>query len=114
MMLSSVLYGGIAAARIFMHEDFHDSRMQRILGIGRCRTALDIMHIAFIDNQRTLKLPHPLRVDTEIGLQQFFSFTFRYIDKASSSTQLFKAANLLSVYSASLPKYFLKQIRMLL
>ena len=85
-VIAPVLYGGIAAACIFMHEDFHDSRMQRILGIGRCRTALDIMHIcAFIhDNQRTLKLPHPLRVDTEIGLQRFFQlYPFRHIDKAS-------------------------------
>ena len=70
-----------------MYEDFNNCRMQGILRIIRCRTALYIMHIgSFINNdQRSFKLSHPLRIDTEIRLKRFFKlYTLRNIDKAAA------------------------------
>ena len=71
-IVGPVLDRGIAALAVLLDDDFDHRRMQRVGGIHRRGTALDIMHLrAFLDdNQRALELAHVLSVDPEVRLER--------------------------------------------
>ena len=82
-----VLHCRVPALAAFLDDDLHHGGMQRILGIGRCGAAFNIMHIRSLidDDQGSLKLTHLFRIDAEIGLQRFFQlYPFRDIDEGSA------------------------------
>ena len=79
-----VLNGGIFNFGVFIDNNLHNSGMQLILIALRRRTAFQIRHITFIigNNQRTLKLPGILGINTKIS-RKFHrtAHAFRNINK---------------------------------
>ena len=76
-----------SGAGIFLHDDLHDSAVQRVRAVDRRRAAFDIVdEAAFVgDDQRPLKLPHVFRVDPEVRLQRNFTlYAFRHVDEAAA------------------------------
>ena len=71
-----VLDRRIRHVRTWLDNDLHDRRMQRIVGVHRCRTTFDVMHLGtFIGNdQRAFKLSGIFAIDTEVGLKWHFAF----------------------------------------
>ena len=67
-----VLDRRVANARVLLHDDLDDGRVQRVGLVDRRRAALDVVHVAALvgDDQRALELAHVLGVDAEVGLQR--------------------------------------------